>query len=82
MAAPACLAAGGSGGRPATADHVDESAIAAIHKEMKVQVAVDSANMTGTVAEIVPAADPASHSFLSRSTCLSQLSCAPDVWNG
>ena len=45
---------------------VDESAIAAIHKEMKVQVAVDSANMTGTVAEIVPAADPASHSFLVK----------------
>ena len=45
---------------------VDESAIAAIHKGMKVQVEIDSANMTGTVAEIVPTADPASHSFLVK----------------
>ena len=45
---------------------VDESAIAIIHKGMKVQVAIDgasSADVTGTVAEIDPAADPASHSF-------------------
>lgn len=45
---------------------VDESAIAAIRKGMKVQVAIDgvsSADITGTVAEIDPAADPASHSF-------------------
>jgi RND family efflux transporter MFP subunit len=45
---------------------VDESAIAAIHKEMKVQVVVDSTNLSGVVAEIVPAADPASHSFLVK----------------
>jgi RND family efflux transporter MFP subunit len=48
---------------------VDESAIGAIHKEMKVQVAIDggsSANLAGTVAEIVPAADPSSHSFLVK----------------
>ena len=45
---------------------VDESAIGAIHKGMKIQVAVDSANMMGTVADIVPAADPSSHSFLVK----------------
>ncbi|MGD0832292.1 MAG: efflux RND transporter periplasmic adaptor subunit [Terracidiphilus sp.] len=45
---------------------VDESAIGAIHKGMKFSVAIDSgsfAQMTGTVVEIDPAADPASHSF-------------------
>jgi RND family efflux transporter MFP subunit len=48
---------------------VDESAIAAIHKGMKVPVAIDGGspgNLTGTVAEIVPAADPTSHSFLVK----------------
>ena len=53
---------------------VDESVIGAIRKGMKVMVAIDgeaptsgaSANSTGTVAEIVPAADPASHSFLVK----------------
>jgi RND family efflux transporter MFP subunit len=45
---------------------VDESAIGAIHKGMKVQVSVDSAKLTGSIAEIVPAADPASHSFLVK----------------
>ena len=48
---------------------VDESAIGAVHKGMKVQVAIDGAgstSMTGTVAEIVPAADPSSHSFLVK----------------
>jgi len=48
---------------------VDESVIGAIHKGIKVQVAVDagaSASGTGTVAEIVPAADPSSHSFLVK----------------
>ncbi len=41
---------------------VDESAIGAIHKGMKSQVSIDSASsaeITGTVSEIVPAADPA-----------------------
>jgi RND family efflux transporter MFP subunit len=45
---------------------VDESAISAIHKGMKVLVSIagaSSANLAGTVAEIVPAADPSSHSF-------------------
>jgi RND family efflux transporter MFP subunit len=45
---------------------VNESAIATVRKGMKVQVAIDgasSADITGTVAEIDPAADPASHSF-------------------
>jgi RND family efflux transporter MFP subunit len=45
---------------------VDESAIGMVHKGMKISVSIDgatTANVTGTVAEIVPAADPASHSF-------------------
>jgi len=48
---------------------VDESAIGAVHKGIKVQVAIDGAgstSLTGTVAEIVPAADPSSHSFLVK----------------
>jgi RND family efflux transporter MFP subunit len=48
---------------------VDESAISAIHKGMKAQVEINGGNSTslvGTVAEIVPAADPASHSFLVK----------------
>jgi multidrug efflux pump subunit AcrA (membrane-fusion protein) len=48
---------------------VDESAIGAIHKGTKVQVTIDggsSMNLAGTVAEIVPAADPSSHSFLVK----------------
>jgi len=53
---------------------VDESVIGVIHKGMKVQVAIDGGastsgtgtNLVGTVAEIVPAADPSSHSFLVK----------------
>ena len=53
---------------------VDESAIGAIHKGMRVQVAVDGGasttgvrtNLAGAVAEIVPVADPSSHSFLVK----------------
>ncbi len=47
---------------------VDESAIQSIHKSMSVQITIDSAamNFTGSVAEILPAADPASHSFLVK----------------
>jgi RND family efflux transporter MFP subunit len=48
---------------------VDESAIGAIHKGMKTQVAIggaSSTNIVGTVQEIVPAADPVSHSFLVK----------------
>jgi RND family efflux transporter MFP subunit len=48
---------------------VDESAIGAVHKGMKVQVSTNAANPTsiaGTVSEIVPAADPSSHSFLIK----------------
>lgn len=48
---------------------VDESLIGSIHAGMKLPVGVagiDAANLDGTVAEIVPAADPASHSFLVR----------------
>ena len=45
---------------------VDESVIGAVHKGTKVPVTIagaSSANLAGTVAEIVPAADPSSHSF-------------------
>lgn len=53
---------------------VDESAIGAIHRGMTVQVAIDGGtstsgegtNLSGRVAEIVPAADPSSHSFLIK----------------
>lgn len=47
---------------------VDESAIQAIHKGMKLQVAINSAalNLTGVVADILPAADPGSRSFLVK----------------
>jgi len=48
---------------------VDESAIGDVHKGMKVPVTIDgasSASLAGTVAEIVPAADPSSHSFLVK----------------
>jgi RND family efflux transporter MFP subunit len=53
---------------------VDESVIGLIHKGMKVQVAIDGGastsgtgtNLAGTVAEIVPAADPSSHTFLVK----------------
>ena len=53
---------------------VDESVIGAIRKGMKVQVDLDGrasttgagTNLAGTVAEIVPAADPSSHSFLVK----------------
>jgi len=49
--------------------NVDESLIAAIHLGMKLPVSVDgigATSLTGTVAEIVPAADPASRSFLVK----------------
>jgi RND family efflux transporter MFP subunit len=45
---------------------VDESAIGSVRKGMKVPVSIDgapTANVTGIVAEIVPTADPGSHSF-------------------
>ncbi len=48
---------------------VDESVIGVIRKGMKVQVAIDGGAFTslpGTVAEIVPAADPSSHGFLVK----------------
>ena len=48
---------------------VDESAMSTIHKGMKAQVSIDGASpaeVSGTVLEIVPAADPASHSFLVK----------------
>lgn len=48
---------------------VDESAIGAIHKGMKIQVVIDGAGitaLTGTIAEINAAADFASHSFLVK----------------
>jgi RND family efflux transporter MFP subunit len=48
---------------------VDESAIAALQIGMSLSVSVDgapSAVTSGTVAEIVPAADPSSHTFLVK----------------
>jgi RND family efflux transporter MFP subunit len=48
---------------------VDESAIGSVRKGMKISVTIDGApngTATGTVAEIVPAADPSSHSFLIK----------------
>ncbi len=48
---------------------VDESLIGSVNMGMKVPVSLqelDAARWSGTVAEIVPAADPASHSFLVK----------------
>jgi RND family efflux transporter MFP subunit len=48
---------------------IDESAIASIRVGMKINISVDAApslDPVGTVSEIVPAADPASHSFLVK----------------
>jgi RND family efflux transporter MFP subunit len=48
---------------------VAESAIASVHTGMKVAVSVDgarTADASGTVAQIVPAADASSHSFLVK----------------
>jgi RND family efflux transporter MFP subunit len=48
---------------------VDESAISAIHKGMKVQLKIDgagAATFAGAIAEINAAADPTSHSFLVK----------------
>ena len=48
---------------------IDESAIASVRLGMKLNVSLDSApslDPSGTVSEIVPAADPASHSFLVK----------------
>lgn len=47
---------------------VDETQIGSVRKGMKIGVAIDGAPAltSGTVAEIVPAADPASHSFLVK----------------
>ena len=48
---------------------VDESAIGSVRKGMKVSVMIDgapNAPATGTVAEIVPAADLSSHSFMVK----------------
>jgi RND family efflux transporter MFP subunit len=48
---------------------VDESVIANLHRGMKISVAIGNASggaLAGTVAEIVPAADPSSHSFMVK----------------
>ena len=48
---------------------VAESAIERVHKGMKIGVSIDSVqdlDPSGTVSEIVPAADPSSHSFLIK----------------
>lgn len=49
--------------------NVDESVIAAIRVGIKLPISLDAAGaapLTGVVTEIVPAADPASHSFLVK----------------
>jgi len=48
---------------------VDESAIGSIHKGMKLPVKLNGASnaeIGGTIAEIVPAADPSSHTFMIK----------------
>jgi len=48
---------------------VPESIIGSVHQGMKIDIALDDADtqrFEGAVAEIVPAADPASHSFLIK----------------
>jgi RND family efflux transporter MFP subunit len=45
---------------------VDESSLASVRKGGKVSVSIAGAASTGTVAEILPAADPASHTFLVK----------------
>jgi RND family efflux transporter MFP subunit len=45
---------------------VDESVIGAVRSGMKLTVEVNGAAATASVAEIVPAADPSSHSFLVK----------------
>jgi RND family efflux transporter MFP subunit len=48
---------------------IDESNIAAVRKGMKISLTINGAQtseITGTVAEVIPAADPASHSFLVK----------------
>jgi len=48
---------------------VDESLISTVHNGMKVPVRLEGtadADLTATVAEIVPAADPSTHSFLIK----------------
>lgn len=48
---------------------VDESAFGSIRKGMKLPVTIDgisNGTATGTVAEVVPAADPSSHSFMVK----------------
>ncbi len=48
---------------------VDESIIGSIRKGMRISVTIDGVSrgpFNGTVAEIVPAADPSSHSFLVK----------------
>lgn len=76
MADPGALAAPGvpllqldSAGSLQLQTTVDESAIASVRLGMKLNVSVDAApslSPPGTVTEIVPAADPASHSFLVK----------------
>jgi len=76
MADPGTMAAPGvpllqidSTGAPQLQTMVDESQISAVHKGMKLPVSVDGSGLSdlqGTVNEIVPAADPSSHSFLIK----------------
>lgn len=48
---------------------VDESSIGSLHKGMKISVAISSSSddkVIGSVSEILPAADPSSHSFMVK----------------
>jgi RND family efflux transporter MFP subunit len=59
---------------------IDESAIGSIRKGMKTSIVIDGApngEISGTVAEIVPAADPSSHSFLVKIDLARQASYTP-----
>jgi RND family efflux transporter MFP subunit len=58
-----------SGGPLQLQASIDESAIASVHKGMKVSIAIGGAtasSIVGTVAEIAPAVDPASRSYLVK----------------
>lgn len=76
MADPGTLAAPGvpllqidSAGPLQLQTNIDESVVGNIRKGMKLKVTITSASspeVSGTVAEIVPAADPVSHSFLVK----------------
>lgn len=46
--------------------NVDESVAPSLHKGLKIPLTVSGSPVSGTLSEIVPAADPASHTFLVK----------------